>query len=110
MKTILVAIILIMATESALAKECGTVSWYNLSGVTASGEKLNSKKRTVAHRRLKFGTNIRITDMLTKKVSIAKVNDRGPFVKGRILDVSLQVAKELGIIHSGTGKVCFEII
>jgi rare lipoprotein A len=48
--------------------------------------------------------------MLTKKVSIARVSDRGPFIKGRILDVSLQVAKDLGIIHSGTGKVCYEIM
>lgn len=110
MKFILVAIILIMATESVLAAECGTVSWYDSNGITASGEKMNSKKRTAAHKRLPFGSMVKITDKRTGKSSVAKITDRGPFIRGRILDVSKQVAKDLGILSRGTSKVCYQIL
>lgn len=110
MKYILVAILLIMATESVRASECGTVSWYASNGTTASGEKMNNKKRTAAHKRLPFGTRIKIIDKKTGKSSIAVINDRGPFIKGRILDISKQVALDLGILSKGTSKVCYQIL
>lgn len=99
-----------MATETVHAQECGTVSWYASNGMTASGEKMNNKKRTAAHKRLPFGTFIKIIDKNTGKTSFARITDRGPFVKGRILDISMAVARDLGILSRGTSRVCYQIL
>lgn len=109
MKIFLVAIFLIMATEVVRA-ECGTASWYVSNGTTASGEKMNNKRRTAAHRRLPFGSRLSVYNQKTKKRVEVIVNDRGPWSHGRILDLSKAAAVQLGMISTGTAKVCFSIL
>ena len=77
---------------------------------TASGEPFNMHDYTAAHRSLKFGTYIKVTNLQNNKFVIVRVNDRGPFVKGRIIDVSQAAAKELGFFQQGTAQVKIETV
>ena len=83
-------------------------SWYNdRSGRTASGMR---HTYGVAHRTLPFGTRIRVTNLSNGKSIVAVVTDRGPFVRGRTLDVNQNVAHALGFIHNGTAHLHMEIV
>ncbi len=75
---------------------------------TANGETFNMNKLTAAHPSLPFGTWVRVTNLSNGKDVVVRINDRGPFVKGRIIDLSVHAATELGIIQSGTVKVKLE--
>jgi rare lipoprotein A len=95
----------------AQAKDgCGGASWYALHSKTASGERMNPSKLTAAHRSLRFGTKIKVTNRRTGKAVVVRVNDRGPFIRGRVLDLSKAAANRIGMIRSGTAKVCYEIL
>ncbi|WP_425359359.1 septal ring lytic transglycosylase RlpA family protein [Cohaesibacter haloalkalitolerans] len=109
----LVAAVLFMmvlkdVSHAADMKHCGTASWYQLTSRTASGEMANPKKMTAAHKSLELGQKIEVTNMRNGKKVIVRVNDRGPFIKGRILDVTRAAASELGFKDAGTTKVCFK--
>jgi len=83
-------------------------SWYNdRSGRTASGMR---HAYGVAHRTLPFGTRIRVTNLSNGRSIVAVVTDRGPFVRGRTLDVNQNVAHALGFIHHGTAHLHMEIV
>lgn len=100
-------------TELCLETQSGKASFYSPSfngRRTASGEKFNSKEYTCAHRSLPFGTYIKVTNLDNCKTVVVKVNDRGPFVRGRIIDLSYIAAKELQMIGSGTAKVSIEVL
>lgn len=84
---------------------CGTASWYALKSRTASGEMMNSNAMTAAHKSLRFGTRIKVTNKRNGKSVIVRINDRGPF-NSKIIDLSRGAARELGMINSGTAKVC----
>ncbi|NTU97315.1 MAG: septal ring lytic transglycosylase RlpA family protein [Chlorobiaceae bacterium] len=89
----------------------GTASYYadQFQGRrTANGETFNMHELTAAHRSLPFGTWVKVTNMNNGKDVIVRINDRGPYVKGRIIDLSIGAAKELGIVHSGIVKVRLE--
>lgn len=90
------------------ASQCGTASWYALHSKTASGERMNPAAMTAAHRSLPFGTRIKVTNQRNGKAVLVRVNDRGPFVKGRVLDLSKAAAAALGFVGSGHTKVCME--
>jgi rare lipoprotein A len=77
---------------------------------TASGEKHDGEDLTAAHRTLPFGTNVRVTNLRNGKQVVVRINDRGPFRKGRIIDVSPAAAREIGLIRSGTTKVRIEAL
>ena len=77
---------------------------------TANGEKYDKNKYTAAHRKLPFGTMVKVTNLANGKSVIVRVNDRGPFVKNRIIDVSRRAAHELDFIRQGVTKVKIEII
>ena len=77
---------------------------------TASGEIFSSNKLTCAHRKLGFGTMILVTNLSNGKDILVRVNDNGPHISGRILDLSKRAAKELGMLDSGTAKVSIEIV
>lgn len=94
----------------ASAAGCGGASWYALGSRTASGERMNAATLTAAHRSLRFGTKVKVTNRRNGKSVVVRINDRGPFVRGRVLDVSRAAARNLGMISSGTAKVCYEII
>jgi len=100
-----------LVSTAALAKNgCGGASWYALHSKTASGERMNPSKLTAAHRSLRFGTKIRVTNNRNGKAVIVRVNDRGPFIRGRVLDLSKAAAHQIGMVSSGTAKVCYQII
>ncbi|MFN8309721.1 MAG: septal ring lytic transglycosylase RlpA family protein [Chitinophagales bacterium] len=98
---------------SALAQEVGVASFYHsyFNGKrTASGELYDETKLTAAHKTLPMGTMLKVTNLDNDKSVIVKVNDRGPFVKGRLIDLSKKAAQQLGYINTGTARVTVEVI
>jgi rare lipoprotein A len=94
-------------------KETGLASWYGTqfhAVRTSSGERYDMYKMTAAHKTLPLPTYIRITNLKTGKTIIVKVNDRGPFVDNRIIDLSFVAAKKLGVTGHGTALVKIEAI
>lgn len=88
--------------------QCGNASWYALTSKTASGERMNPDGMTAAHRSLPFGTKIKVINQRNGKEVVVRVNDRGPFTKGRVLDLSRGAANKLGFINAGHTKICLE--
>jgi rare lipoprotein A len=98
---------------SAGAQEAGLASYYNdyfTGKTTASGEKYDPNKLTAAHKSLPIGTMIKVTNLANDKSVIVRVNDRGPYVKGRILDLSKSAAIQLGLLQSGFARVSYTIM
>ena len=86
----------------------GVASYYSneLAGNrTASGERFDPRQLTAAHRTLPFGSKVRVTNMSTGDSVIVRINDRGPFAHGRVIDVSHAAAREIGMHRSGTARV-----
>ena len=77
---------------------------------TASGERFNMHSLTAAHRTLPVGSKIKVTNLNNGKEVVERVNDRGPYARGRVLDVSLGAAKKLDMIKTGTAKVSIQIL
>lgn len=86
--------------------QCGSASWYALTSKTASGERMNPAAMTAAHRTLPFGTKLTVTNQRNGKSVTVRINDRGPFIKGRVLDLSKAAAHQLGFVKSGHTPVC----
>jgi rare lipoprotein A len=95
--------------------EEGVASWYGGNDgfegkPTSSGEIYDSSKLTAAHRRLPLGTIVDVTSADTGKTVRVRINDRGPFVKGRVIDLSRAAAREIGIFGAGTGTVRISVV
>ena len=88
----------------------GLASYYTEGTKTASGETFNSAELTAAHPNLPFGTKLRVTNTTTGKSVVVRVNDRGPFVRGRVVDVSYSAAQALGMVNSGTANVKLDVV
>lgn len=91
----------------------GTASYYGreLAGNrTASGERFDPHGFTAAHRTLPLGTKLRVTNVANGRSVIVRVNDRGPFVGKRVIDVSLGAAREIQMVRSGTAQVRLELV
>lgn len=91
----------------------GVASWYGpgfYGNRTANGEVYRPGTFTVAHRSLPFGTRLRITNLNNGRSAIARVNDRGPYVGGRIVDLGHGIASHLGVTSSGTANVRLEVL
>lgn len=89
----------------------GLASWYGPGfhgRKTASGERFNQNALTCAHKTLPFGTRLKVTNLDNGQELVVTVNDRGPFVRGRIVDLSREGAKKLGFIGQGISKVRIE--
>jgi len=100
----------ILPVEGFAANGCGGASWYALRSKTASGERMNPTINTAAHRSLAFGTKLKVTNRRNGRSVVVRVNDRGPFIRGRVLDLSRAAAQNIGMVSSGTAKVCYEVI
>jgi rare lipoprotein A len=100
------------ATERIVATQTGQASWYGLEAgpKTANGERYNPRALTAAHRSLPFGTRVRVTNLKSGKSVTVRINDRGPFTRGRIIDMSESAAEAIGIKRSGVGQVRVEIL
>jgi rare lipoprotein A len=93
----------------AAGSSCGGASWYGPGfhgKKTASGQTFNQNAMTAAHKTLPLGTKVRVTDQTTGKSVQDTINDRGPFIRGRIIDLSKGAAAKLGFINRGHTKVC----
>lgn len=89
----------------------GTASYYGKAHHgkrTASGERFNQNALTAAHRTLAFGTRVKVTNLDNGRSVIVRINDRGPFGRGRIIDVSKAAAEQLNMLRSGTARVRLE--
>jgi rare lipoprotein A len=89
------------------------VSFYGRSfqgRKTANGESFDANALTMAHRTLPFDTLVKVTHLKTKKSVIVRVNDRGPFTKGRIGDLSYAAAQQIGMVHRGLAKVSLSVV
>ena len=94
-------------------KETGKASYYAMkyqNQKTASGERLNQSSKTAAHKKLPFGTKVKVTNIKNGKSVIVKINDRGPFVKGRIIDLTRSAFSSIGDLDSGLISVKIEVI
>jgi rare lipoprotein A len=90
------------------ASESGVASYYahKYHGrTTASGEQFDMNDMTAAHKTLPFGTRVRVTNVSNGKSVTVRINDRGPFVKGRVIDLSLAAAKKLDMVNAGLAQV-----
>lgn len=98
----------LLAAASAVpaSAQCGSASWYALYSQTASGEQMDPSELTAAHRTLPFGTKLKVTNQENGKSVIVRVNDRGPFIKGRVIDLSKAAANRLGFVSSGVTDIC----
>ena len=102
--------VLASTTGAFAGDQCGGASWYSLPGNrTASGDRMNPNAMTAAHKSLPFGTKVRVVDQITGKWVNVTINDRGPFVRGRIIDLSKAAATKLGFRKAGHTKVCIEV-
>lgn len=91
----------------------GQASWYGKKyhgRLTASGERYNMRAYTAAHKTLPFGTVVRVTNTANSKTVEVKINDRGPFVKGRVIDLSQKSFEQIGSVKKGVVPIKIEII
>jgi rare lipoprotein A len=99
-----------MASRSTPRSIEGIASYYWEGSRVASGAKFDPNGMTAAHRSLPFGTRIRVSDPKTQRSVIVTINDRGPFVHGRVLDLSLGAARALGLQNRGLGRVHADVL
>ena len=85
-------------------------SFYTEGTKTASGEKFNTNELTAAHPTLPFGTKLRVTNVASGQSVTVRVNDRGPFIRGRVVDVSYAAAETLGMVGGGVAKVKLDVV
>ena len=98
--------------SKTLATYIGGASWYGPEGgpLTATGERYIPSGLTAAHRTLPFGTKVQVTNLRNNRSVVVRINDRGPFIRGRIIDLSDAAAAEVGIKSSGVGRVRVDIL
>ncbi len=94
--------------------EEGKASWYsiktNYGTRTASGQKLCNNAPTAAHKTLPMGTKVRVINLDNNKSEVVTINDRGPYKKGRVIDVTIGTAEKLGFVKNGIAKVRVEVL
>lgn len=99
-----------VSDSQAAGAGCGGASWYALTSKTASGERMNAARLTAAHRSLKFGTKVEVTNKRNGKTVVVRINDRGPFIRGRVIDLSKAAASQIGMISSGHASICYRVV
>ena len=106
-------VFLLIVSPFLFSDQTGYASWYGgkfQGRKTANGEIFDTYKFTAAHKTLPFDTIVRVKNLHNGKTTVVRINDRGPFVKERIIDLSFAAAKDIGMIESGVAKVSLEII
>jgi rare lipoprotein A len=99
------------SAQSQTQQFSGVAAYYDkgYKGKTAAGERYDPEKFTAAHKTLPFGTRLRVTDKRSGRSVDVVINDRGPFTRGRVLDLSLAAAKQLGMIDRGLTHVTADV-
>ena len=103
------ALALVLVATPATATT-GMASYYKMGKRTANGERYNPLGFTCAHRRLPFGTRLIVTNLSNKRSVVVRVNDRGPFVRSRVLDLSYGAARAIGMTGRGLARIQFEVL
>ena len=98
----------VLGTSLPATAQSGAASWYGSGHRTANGEHFNPNGLTAAHRSLPFGTRVRVENKRTGRSVVVRINDRGPFVRGRIIDLSRGSARALGM--GGTTYVSLQVL
>lgn len=109
----IVLFVAVIATTPAAAQTLMESSWYGPGFVgkpMANGERFNPSAMVAAHKSLPFGTRLRLTNPRNGRRALVVVKDRGPFVRGRSLDVSRAAAEQLGFVGQGTAQLAVEIL
>jgi len=111
-KLLAVLLALSALSTNALAAHAmrGLAAYYSSSHATASGERFNRGALTAAHRTLPFGTLVRVTRTDNGRSVVVRINDRGPYGGGRIIDVSVAAAQQLGMTGRGVAPVVLEVV
>lgn len=111
MRATLLAGLAVLALAVPAHGQCGLASWYGYTGArTASGEPYDGSGMTAAHKTLPFGTRVRVTDQRRKRTVTVRINDRGPYIKGRIIDLSSEAATAFELKGRGLAHVCIEVL
>lgn len=103
----------VVQTQAVIGQQRGMASWYGPGfhgRQSASGERFNQNAMTAAHRTLPFGTKVRVTNLNNGQSIIVRINDRGPFSGGRVIDLSAAAARKIGMMRSGVAPVQLEIL
>jgi len=98
------------AADGASAAQCGKAAWFDLNGLTASGERANARAMTAAHRTLPFNTRVKVENLSNGRSVVVRVNDRGPYGKSRVIDVSRAAAERLGFVRAGVARVRVTVV
>jgi len=111
----MVAVVMVAACggpqrQGSVGGNSGYASWYGEPQMTASGERFDRNALTAAHRTLPFGTRVRVTNHRNGRSVVVRINDRGPYGRGRIIDVSEAAARRLGMIDAGVVPVRLEVV
>ena len=91
----------------------GAASWYGPGfhgRLTANGERFDQNEMTAAHKKLPFGTQVRVTNPANGRSVVVRINDRGPFIGERVIDLSRGAAERIGLLHRGVGTVKIEVL
>jgi rare lipoprotein A len=99
-----------LLAPSVADAQAGLASYYKSGKLTANGERFNPHGLTAAHRSLPFGTTVRVTQVKSGRSVVVRINDRGPFIGGRIIDLSLGAAKVIGLHSSGIASVRVDVL
>jgi peptidoglycan lytic transglycosylase len=92
------------------ASQCGKASWYSAGSRTASGERMNGNVFAAAHRTLPFGMEVQVVNLNNGRAVVVRINDRGPFVRGRVIDVTRAAAERLDLIGAGVARVSVTVV
>ena len=99
--------------DKVVSTSRGMASWYGgrwIGRKTANGEIYREGDMTAAHKTLPFGTRVRVTDVNTGKSAVVRINNRGPYVRGRVIDLSEAAASDLGMKRRGVARVKLEVL
>ena len=88
----------------------GLASFYKTGKRTANGERFNPNGMTAAHRTLPFGTRVQVTDIKTGRSVVVRINDRGPFIRNRVIDLSYGAARVVGLHRAGVARVTMVVL
>ena len=105
---IIIITIFIFSFNIYTLEQSGTASWYGPKfhgKITANGEIFNTNNFTAAHKTLPFGSIVKVISLENQKFTIVRINDRGPFAKNRIIDLSMAAAKEISMLNKGVMRV-----
>lgn len=110
---LLTTFVVLALSIGAANAETGMASWYGPGfhgRTTANGERFDRSAATCAHKHLHFNTRVRVTVLATGRSAVCRINDRGPYAGGRIIDVSEGMARRLGFHRQGTARVRLEVV